>query len=158
MSVRDQLYLLVHEYPGGGRALAPRMRVADSTLRSMANPNCDSHDWPLKRFEQAMALTGDLRPLEALCQEFNGVFLPMGKFDGMAPGRLLKVMQQLTKEFADIPVRVSEIMKDGVVRPREVERLTRDVYELQQAAAAVQRMVETLCVNHVRLPEDERPG
>lgn len=158
MSVRDSLYDLVHDYPGGAPALSPRMKLATSTLLSMANPNCESHDWPLKRFEQAMALTGDIRPLEALCQEFGGVFVSIGRFDHLPPGRVLKEAQHLSKEFGDVSVQLAEILKDGSVTPREVEQLRRQVYEMQQAGAALMRVVELICEKHVSLPEDERPG
>lgn len=158
MSVRDSLYDLVHDYPGGGPALAPRMKLAVSTLLSMANPNCDSHDWPLRRFEQAMALTGDVRPLEALCMEFGGVFVRIGGFDQLPPGRLLKKAQHLAKEFADVPVRLAEILADGTVKPRELERLRRDIYEMQAAGAALLDVVEQICARHLNIPEEERPG
>lgn len=158
MSVRDAFYRLVHEYAGGSAALAVRMGIARSSLLSMANPNCTSHEPTLRRLEQAMALANDVRPLEALCQEFGGVFVPVGRFEGLPVGRVLKAAQRLTKEFSDVPVRLAEILKDGKVKPREVEQLRRDVYELQQAAAAVLKVVETICERHVSVPEDDRPG
>lgn len=157
-AVRDALYDLVHDHPGGGPALAARMKLAASTLLSMANPHCESHDWSLKRFEQALALTGDLRPLDALCQQFGGVFIRMGRFDHLPPGRLLKEAQHLAKEFGDVPVRLAEIIADGTVKPREVELLRREVYEMQAAGAALMRVVEEISIRHVNVPEDERPG
>lgn len=157
MSVADALYNLVHEYPGGSKALASRMEKARSTLLSMANPACTSHNWSLGDFRKALAFSGDMRPLEALCQEFGGVFMPVGRFDGMAPNRVLKALQHLTKEFSDVPVRMADIMKDGQVKPREVERMRREIYEMQQAGAAVLKVLEGLCESHVRVPEEERP-
>lgn len=158
MSVRDSLYDLVHEHKGGSVALAARMRMAGSTLRSMANPNCDSHDWTLKRFEQAMALTGDVRPLETLCQEFGGVFVRVGRFDGIANSRVLWEAQHLSKEFSDVPVQLSRMLKDGKVTRRELEELRRQVYEMQAAGVGLLRVCEEIHEKHLNVPEDERPG
>jgi len=155
--VADALFHLVHDYPGGAPALAPRMQLAASTLLSMANPNTTSHEWPLKRFAQAMVFAKDVRPLEAMCAEFGGVFVSLGPLNDVAPARVLKQAQRLAKEFGDVPVKLAAILKDGSVKPRELEQLRREVYEMQQAGAALVKVVEQLCERHLKVPEEDRP-
>jgi hypothetical protein len=155
--VADALFHLVHDYPGGAPALAPRMGLAASTLLSMANPNCTSHEWPLKRFTQAMVFAEDVRPLEALCVQFGGVFVPMGQFGDLAPARVLKQAARLAKEFGDVPVRLAQILADGRVSPRELADLRSEVYEMQQAAAGLVKVIEQICEQRIDVSEEDRP-
>ena len=157
MNVDDALYHLVHDYPGSAGSLAPRMGLKPATLYSMANPQCERHEWPLKRFRQAIALTGDKRPLDALCAEFGGVFLPLGEFADIGSDRLLKAASKLAREFGDVPRKLQEITADGRVKPRELDQLKREVYEMTQAGAALVKLVERLCEQHATLSEDDRP-
>lgn len=155
--IADALFHLVHDYPGGAPALAPRMGIAASTLLSMANPNTTSHEWPLKRFTQAMVFAKDVRPLESMCAEFGGVFVSMGQFGDIPQRRVLKEAQRLSKEFGDVHVKLAEILKDGRVRPREAAQLRREILEVQQAAAALMRAVEQICEKNMNVAEEDRP-
>lgn len=155
--IADALFNLVHDHPGGAPALAPRMGLAASTLLSMANPNVSSHEWPLKRFVQAMVFAKDVRPLEALCAEFGGVFVPIAQFGDAPPARVLKQAQRVAKEFGDVPVKLAEILKDGRVKPRELAELRREVYEMQQAAAGLVKVVERICEERIDVSDEDRP-
>jgi hypothetical protein len=141
---RDALYHTVHDYPGGAEALAPRMGLASSTLQSMANPNLDSHGWSVKRFKQVMHLSNDVRPLEAICTEFNGIFVRLTSGDGRPLDEIYRDLTRLGKEFGDIPRLVTAALKDGRIKQKEFERIKREVMELQQAAAAVVQRLEVM--------------
>jgi len=158
MPPTDALYAAVHDYPGGAAALAPRMGIAASTLLSFANPNCESHRWPLARALQVAALTGDKRPIEAICDEAGGVFIPLGAFAQVGNGTLFKRLTKLASEFGDVPRRIQQALTDdGRISTREWRDIRREIYELQQAAAAVGRVVEQMHDAHVTVPVDERP-
>jgi hypothetical protein len=157
MTPIDALYQAVHDYPGGAPALAPRMGLAASTLLSFANPNCESHRWPLARALQVVAITGDMRPIEAICAEAGGVFVGLGDLGNIADGRLLKMVSRLLTEFGDVPRELHKVLADGRVKPREAAGFRRQVYELQQAAAALARLVDRLCDQGIVVPESERP-
>lgn len=141
MNDRDALYHAVHDYPGGAVSLAPRMGVAASTLQSMANPNVETHAWPYKRVKQVMQLTEDLRPLEALCTEFGGLFVKLTAGGDKPIEEIYRDLARLAKEFGDIPREVTKALSDGRIKQKEFERIEREVMELQQAATTVlQRM------------------
>ena len=133
MSVRDALYRLVHDYPGGASTLAVRMDLAASTLRCMASLTIDSHDWSLKRFEQAMAFTGDLRPLHALCAEFGGVFVPVSSA-AHGDDALMQTLATAGKEFGDVCATLSTALADQRITHRELAEFEQQVYELVQVA------------------------
>lgn len=144
MNVEDALYHVVHDYPGGAPALAPRMGLNESVLSHMADPRDDRHGWPLKRFRQALTLTGDLRPLHALCAENGGVFVATGRYALISDRALLETVTQMSKEFGDVGAALHEMLSDGRIQRREYENLKKQVYELNQAAAELVERVGQL--------------
>lgn len=144
MNDRDALYHAVHDYPGGAVSLAPRMGLAPSTLQSMANPNVETHPWPYKRVKQLLHLTGDLRPLKALCTEFDGVFVPMPKPCGKPMDEIFRDLGRLAKEFGDVPREVMADLKDGRISQKEFRRIEREIVELQQVAAELLQHCRTM--------------
>lgn len=150
MNLPDALYHLVHDYPGGVDALAARMHLAPSTLQSMANPNLPSHEWPLKRVLQAMTFTDDLRPLEALCSQFGGVFVRTAPMVEVADRDLYELATRLGTEFGDVVRSMSAALdKHGQggarITPRELEAFDREVYELQACAAELRERLAKRC-------------
>lgn len=134
MKVEDALYHAVHDYPGGAGSLAPRMNLAAPTLYAMANPRDSSHEWPLRRFRQVLAMTGDLRPLAALCEENHGVFV------GLAATTLPDAFRHVSKlaaEFGDVVRGFEDAMKDGRITPRECDAIDTQIYGLIAAAAGL---------------------
>jgi len=137
MKVEDALYHAVHDYEGGVDALAVRMgELSALTLYSMANPRDESHDWSLRRFRQALAMTGDKRPLHALCEENGGVFLPVATSGADLPEALRQVAT-LAAEFGDVARAAQDALRDGRVSQRELANIETQVFELIAAAAAL---------------------
>lgn len=144
MNIEDALYHAVHDYKGGACALAPRMGIAPSTLQSMANPNCETHQWPLHRVRQVGHLTGDVRPLEALCTEFGGIFIKLPPPTTQGLDEVYLDMARLAKEFGDVPREVMQSLQDGKLSQKEFDRVSREVMELQQAGAALLKRLEAM--------------
>lgn len=141
MSIRDALFKVVHDYPGGANSLAPRMDLAASTLRCMANPTIESHDWPLKRVEQVMALTGDTRPLDALCEEFGGLFVPLADLPECEE-EIGRMIAELGADFGAVCASLNTALADGRVTTKESREFEERVYQLNQAAQALKVLVE----------------
>jgi hypothetical protein len=141
VTLNDALYHLVHDYPGGAAALAARcLHLAPSTLQSMANPNDDGHGWPLRRFVEVVALSGDTRPIDALCAQFGGVFVKTAGIQGVADRDLYELATRLSGEFGDVINSLQlalDASGDGgrAVTPREFAAFDQQVYELQSADA-----------------------
>ena len=142
MKVEDALYHAVHDYPGGAQALAPRMGVSGSTLQNMADPRQPNHTWPLRRFQQVVALTGDTRPLQALCDEHGGVFVPTARLSDAALSDLYQQVTKLAAEFGDVVREIEADVKDGRITPRELVRIERQIGELIEAAATLRQVAE----------------
>ena len=158
MTPDDALYHLVHDFPGGAPSLAPRMGLSHKTLENMADPCQETHGWPLRRMVQAMQFTKDLRPLEALCELFGGMFVPTGEAHHLSNAQLLKSMQRFAAEFGDIPRAIEDALaNDGKISANELKRIEQEGMELVQAWSVVLSRVRELYAAHAILPENERP-
>jgi hypothetical protein len=147
VTLNDALYHLVHDYPGGAAALSARcLHLAPSTLQSMANPNDDGHGWPLRRFVEVMALSGDTRPIDALCAQFGGVFIKTAPMDAVGDRDLYELATKLTGEFGDVINSLRSAL-DGsgdagkAITPREFAAFDTQIYEMQSAAAELRERV-----------------
>lgn len=148
----------VHECAGGPKALAARMELAYSTLQNMADPKQPAHGWPLARFRQLLAFTGDTRPLQALCTENGGVFVPLGATPARTDSELLRAVQRLSAEFGDVPRAIQDALgRDGKISTNELRRIEREGMELVQALTVVLQRVGDLHRQHAIVPEDDRP-
>lgn len=144
MKTEDALYHAVHDYPGGATALAPRMQMAPSTLQSTANPTIDTHRWSLRRAMEVIALTGDLRPLQAMAAEFGGVFIRTSQHDTEALPEAFRSLAKLAAEFGDVARATEDAMRDGRMTPNEAARISTQCMELAQAAADMMRTCDEL--------------
>lgn len=144
MSVADANYRMVHNYPGGVDSFAPRLKVAAKTLYGMANPNDDSHGWTLNKWREAMQFAGDTGPLEEICVENGGIFLRLPTTVGKGADELYRDLARLSREFGDVPRSIEEALKDGRLKPKEFEKIKREVMELNQAAASVLKALEPM--------------
>ena len=138
MKVESAIYHAVHDYKPGTDALARQMGMARSSLLNMANPNDDGHEVTVKRLRQVVHLTGDLRPVHALCAELGGVFVPTERFAGIADDALLDLVMRLGKEYGDVCAAVSAAIADGRVSPREMQAFREQKYQFDQAGAALE--------------------
>lgn len=159
MNLKDAIYQAVRDYPGGAEALAPRLggKLAASSLRKMADPNQETHGWSLRRFDMLIAVA-DKRPLEALCQQHGGMFLPLGEQIDGAPAPLLKRLHKLASEFSDLPRAIEAALKrDGQISDNELKRIEREGAELVSAVAAVLGMARQIHDSRKALGEEQRP-
>lgn len=136
MNINDANHDMCHDYPGGVPALAARMKLADSTLYGMANPNNDAHPWSLSRWREALQKTGDKRPLHALCEENGGVFVPVGIAKESLPGAL-QGLADLSADFGAVATAAVEAMRDGRITKREADAFDTKIFELIKEAATL---------------------
>jgi hypothetical protein len=157
VNTKDAIYVAVHDYPGGAEALAPRIGVSANTLRHMADPTKQSHGWSLRRFDLLTKFAGT-RPLEALCREHGGLFVPMGEFADGAHDKLLKRMHVLAKEFGDVPRTVEQALKrDGQISANEMKKIERELAEMVAAGASLLAVVRQIHEGHTAVAEEQRP-
>jgi hypothetical protein len=141
MSPKDALYHAVHDCKDGSANLAMRMGIARSSLLNMANPNTEEPGWPLKRVLQVVALTGDTRPVQAICEEAGGVFVPLPSGVVDEDGLMLH-LAKAGKEFGDVCASLTRSLEDGRIQPAELKDFHKQVMENIQVLHELDRLVE----------------
>jgi len=128
--LQQALHDVLRESPIKVSGIAARMGdgVSASTLYGWAN---GSKAIPLGRLVQFILITGDHRPIAALCQELGGAFLPLPSKGGMSD----EVGTRTLKEFADLMQEGSRAALDGKWTPAEVARVEKEAAEAQRAIA-----------------------
>ena len=137
MNPDDAFHALVHDYPGGSESLAPRMGMSPAVLRNKANPECATHLPTLRDVRKAMALSGDLRPLHALCGEFGGVLVSVGEGEPADDMAVLELIAAVWARNGDLGQAVHSALVDHVLTHVELALI-------QQAAYAAQERITTL--------------
>lgn len=144
MDVNDALFALVHDYPGGSESLAPRMGLSPRVLRNKVQADCETHVPTVRDLRRAMALSKDLRPLHALCDEFEGVFVhtPPGEDpDDMA---VLELMAAMWKSNGELGEAVHHALVDKVLTSEEFKRIEAAKYAYLQRIETMMNRLGTM--------------
>ena len=142
MNIRQAFALTVKDY--GVEKLALALRVNAATLQNKANPNCTTHCPTVKDLEDVTVLTGDSRIADAFARLAGGVFVKTSGFEGVSDTALLDLTTRMGKEFGEVCGELARDLADGNVDAHEVERLTLQVYELNQAGAELVARVRSM--------------
>lgn len=137
----DAFYHVVHDYPGGCEALAPRLGMTPGVLRNKANRNNPANKPLLEDVDKVTGLTGDMRIIHALCARHGGVFVQVG---GDVPSGDLAVLELVThvwRSQGDVGRAVDETLADGRVDIRELQRVEEAAFELHRH---VQQMIQRM--------------
>lgn len=138
MNVIDAAHAVVHDYPGGTPALAPRLNMAPAVLRGKVNVNDTGHHLTVTEALRIQQLTGDHRIFMAEADELGYVAMPKPQVDDIDVGGALT---RLCGEFGDYLRRVDESMRDGKVTTNERRTLERELLEMITAATHLQSML-----------------
>jgi hypothetical protein len=157
VNVKDAIYRAVHSYPGGAGPLAERMGLSVNTLRHMADPNKDTHNWSYRRWDELITFAGT-GPLEAHCIQHGGVFVPMGSCADAPALHLLKRLSKLAAESGDVPRAIGEALKgDGRISDNELQKIEREILEQVQCGVAVLALVRSINASRAAVAEEQRP-
>lgn len=128
--VQQALHDVLREHPMKVAGIAARMGdgVSASVLYGWAN---GSKAIPLSRLIQFVLITGDHRPIAALCEELGGAFLPLPSRGPLTD----KAATRALKEFSDLMQEGSRAALDGRWTGAELARVEKEAAEAQRAIA-----------------------
>lgn len=128
----DEVLRAVHEtvLDAGPKELAHRMGTSHTSLLNRVNPNDDTHRLNLEQFLQILALSGDMRPLEALADEFGFELVAKEK---PAAQELTGALLHMNAEVADVTRAVTDALDDGRVSQIERQKILREAGEAKQS-------------------------
>jgi hypothetical protein len=133
MDIRDALYHTVRAYPGGARALAPRLGKSGTTLcHEVAPPEGSSAKAGLLDVVAIMELTRNHAVFHAMAAHLGYVAVPMPELHEAHEDTGVQVAV-LAKEFGDVMVEIAQGAADAEINDNELRALRRQWSELVSA-------------------------
>lgn len=150
-SVREAIAAVLEKNPAGlcAKAIALRMGKAWQTIYSYGDSSEErGRDIPISHLVALVLITGDDRPIGALCREVGGTFLPLPKAG--AHNEVNDAVIASVKEFGESVGAVGQALQDGKMTPREARTVQREIAEAQRALAALSAAVARVADSEAR--------
>lgn len=149
-AILDAAFNLVHDYPGGAVALAPRIGKNAATLSHEVSPNAH-YKFGLVDAVKVSMISKNLAILSAFAAEMNCTVLALP--DREKGVDTLQELGALAKEFGEYVSTIADAHKDGQITDNELARIR---IELTQLVAAAQDLEQTMATMNAELPRTER--
>lgn len=136
----EEVHRAVHEavLDAGPKELAYQMGTSHTSLLNRVNPNDDTHRLNLEQFLQILAISKDMRPLEALADAFGFELVAKEK---PAAQELTGALLHMNAEVADVTRAVTDALDDGRVSQIERQKILR---EASEARCSIDALVEAV--------------
>ncbi len=144
MSPLDAAYNVVHDYPGGSIALAPRIDKSSTTL-SHELTQTGSSKLGLMTALKITQLTGDMRILNAFASNCKCMVIQLPD-EGMEVNSYQQ-LANLAREFSEFVQSVSESVSDGSVTDNELDRVRQELGQLVVAAQKIDSHLASINLN-----------
>ena len=134
MSPQDAIHHVVHDFPGGAEALAPRIGRGAQVLRNKVTLEGvagvrRSHEPTLADVAAITRITGDLRVLDALAAEVGAVVLRLPVIESLGDAALLDMVLTVNDEYGQACAALRDGLADGEIDRQEFARLERETLE-----------------------------
>lgn len=129
----DQLDLAIHAaaHDHGLPDLAMKLGIREQVLRNKVNPTDESHRLAFREWVALLAVTGDMRSLDAVCRLFGGCF--MREEEHTNPKDLLRAVLAADAEHGDVTASIKSALADGNISARELSGITLEIDQAQVA-------------------------
>ena len=137
-------YRVVHDYPGGAVALAPRAGMKPGTLSNKVNPQVETHHLTVDEAVAIQAAAGDCRIHEAEGYVLGRASVPLGDFAGTSDVELLELYADLHAQMGDVAREIRDALADRRITRREFNRIDREILGATQALFALRARLQGL--------------
>lgn len=142
MNIRDAAYNVVHDYPGGSQALAPRLNKRTVTLNQEVCPTHAGAKLGIQDAAKITVFTGDPRIVFAFNEECG--FLPPLRLpiESVHEGSLAELLSrgcEFSSSVANMFTDMQQALADERVTSNELARFEKDMLEVMAKAIAVMR-------------------
>jgi hypothetical protein len=132
--------------PVGIKSLSKDMRLSPSLLYKWCEPKSlpgeAGTDNPLDRLQEIISLTGNMAPIEWLCQR-NGGFFVANPQPATGPQPILTVTQNILREFSELLETLSaSVANDGGVSAAESKAIRKEWEDLKRLAEGLVQSCE----------------
>jgi hypothetical protein len=135
MHVEQAAYNTVHESDGGAQAIATVIGMSHQVLLNKLNKDIPRNQLTLKNAVDLMHAAKDTRILDALANEFNGMFVPLPTLSIAVAPNFMSDIAKMSSEFGALIKEVAEDLSDGEITENEWVRIDREAAKLREALA-----------------------
>jgi len=153
MSIEDFAYRVAHDYPGGVRPLATRMRPPTDddpapnygqVLINKLNPNCGTHSLLAREFEQIVDFTGtNLEAADYFAAKVGALVVRLDAFAG-SDLELLDAFMSVMKELGELSAEFQKDYADGNISADDLHRISKEARDVHMRLCAFVMRVEQI--------------
>lgn len=149
-TLTEAVYCCLHHSGIDVVAVAKAMQVRPGYLQDAANSDRDEVQFQARMLPQLMDVTGNVKPLQWLCREMNGVFVPLPDVSP-AHNDIYRGLCDAIEEVGQSSGAVKKALLDDEVSAEEADMVDQ---EIDEAVAALLR-VKAAVRNKVQRPRPQ---
>lgn len=144
LQLDDAIHRVVHDYPGGAVALAPRVGMRPGTLSNKANPGCVEHNMTLLESIPIQRESHDYRILHAYAANLDHVAVPLADYSGVSDVELLDAYASYHAEVGRLAGEIRDALADGRITQHELAAIRTASDEAARARQGLLMRLEAL--------------
>jgi hypothetical protein len=148
MNLRDKLYHLAHDFPGGAAELERRLLLQPNYIQNGVNPNsAETHHLNVKTLEKMLDFipNGNMEAAKFFAGKANATVIPIPSSMGhVGDMELLDGFMCVVRELGDFSGEFQKSWSDGRITPKEFELLKIQWHEMVAAGQIFMERVGSL--------------
>ncbi len=137
-------YAVVHDYPGGARALAPLVGKSPAVLSNKVNPTLDTHHLSVDESVTIQAVARDYRILQAEARVLGHVCIPMPADLPCSDVKILNAYADWTADIGETAQAIKAALADPHVSRERLREIKREIHEDNQRALVLFSRLEQI--------------
>lgn len=137
-------HAVVHDYPGGAKALAPLVGKSPAVLSNKVNPTLETHHLSVDEAVTIQAVARDYRILHAEAHTLGFVCIPMPSDIPCSDTEILNAYADWTADIGETAAAVKAALDDPHVSRARLRELKREIREDYQRALVLYSRLEQI--------------
>ena len=148
LKTEEAVHIAAKNYPGGIRTLAHDLDKPYGAFNNRCNHRQKDHLLQVGDLRDTVRKTGNALPIQALCYEVGGVFLPLPRKEFPADTDVVDAIARLQTDFAETMTEIASTIQSGSIRTERAKAVMKEGLEDMQ--------VLTEIVGHLYRMSDDR--
>ena len=133
IAIDQAVHNTVHTAQGGAKWVAAEMNMSHQLLLNKVGLTNTTHHINLREVINLMRVTKDTRIIEAMANQFGGVFVPLPQAVVDVTPNIVGDVAQMSAEFGGLMREVAEDLSDGAISDNELQRVEDEAHKLRLA-------------------------
>ena len=143
-SIINTIYETTHDYPGGAKALAEKLKVKAGTFNNKCDPAMPGHTLNINEVRGILKITGDHRLLFEIARELNYVCIDIPNFEGISDVELLNAWADWDAERGETGQAIKKALNDHSITKKELEKIRKEMFEDFEKELALLSRLESI--------------